>query len=58
VRAVLEEMNDTLRAELENIERLIKRRVAIGSKVSEKKLIEGLARSVSPLCCHHSPTCH
>ncbi len=44
--AVLEEMNDTMRAELDNIERLIKRRVAIGSKVSEKKLIEGLARSV------------
>lgn len=44
---VLEEMNDTVRAELDNIERLIKRRLAIGSKVSEKKLIEGLSRSVS-----------
>lgn len=42
---VLEKMSDQMRQEVENVERLIKRRLAIGSRISEKKLVETLAQA-------------
>eukprot|EP01128_Nolandella_sp_AFSM9_P011182 TRINITY_DN7898_c0_g1_i1.p1 TRINITY_DN7898_c0_g1~~TRINITY_DN7898_c0_g1_i1.p1 ORF type:complete len:385 (-),score=60.75 TRINITY_DN7898_c0_g1_i1:6-1160(-) len=42
---VLEKMSDHMKQEVENCERLIKRRLAIGSRISEKKLIDNLCRA-------------
>jgi DNA replication licensing factor MCM5 len=40
-------MNDIIRSEVENVERLIKRRLAIGSSISEKKLVDSLVKTVN-----------
>jgi DNA replication licensing factor MCM5 len=40
-------MNDIIRSEVENVERLIKRRLAIGSSISEKKLVDSLVKMVN-----------
>jgi DNA replication licensing factor MCM5 len=44
---VLEEMNDTIRSEVENVERLIKRRLAIGASMSERKLVDSLVKTIN-----------
>ena len=39
-------MNDTMRQEVDNAENLIKRRLAVGSRISEKKLVDSIATQV------------
>ena len=45
-------MNDTMRQEVENAEMMIKRRLAVGSRISERKLIDSIANQVLSPHCH------